>query len=202
MYFCQEHNSPSKLVFQFLCADSNQSPPNFQMAKYLSASASNEKPIGENCVPLLMCGCDIKVENQSSTKPFIWAGKCVRVSDRQQVPWVPGHHCGLWRPPIPSPSLSALFSLAPSSQFLLLSHSDLFPFDQIQAKTCRAIYRRAVLFYLLVSICGTQKYRGLPSSWRQQCSAAERWGGCERQREKERQKKVDQMTMTWERKGR
>lgn len=74
--------------------------------------------------------------------------------------------------------LSLPFALARSSQLLWLSHNTLFPFNQIQAKTCRAIYRRVVLFYQPVSICGSQKYRGLPGCWRQQCSAAERWGLC------------------------
>lgn len=143
--------------------------------------------IGVNCVLLLMCWCDIKAAERSSTKPFIRAGKCVRVSDRQQVPGVPGQQCGpsphVLLPPSPLPVL-LLFS-----PFLLLSHSALFPFDQIQAKTCRAIYRRVVLFYQPVSICGTQKYRGLPGCWRQQCSAAEGWVEWERKGGKKDRKK-------------
>lgn len=106
-------------------------------------------------------------------------------SERQAAgPQSPG--APLWarilflHPPSPSPP----FSLLLSHPFLLLSHSYLFPIDQIQAKTRRAIYRGAVLFYLLVSICGTQKYRGLPGCWRQQCSAAERWREYARQRDR------------------
>lgn len=84
---------------------------------------------------------------------------------------------------------SLLISPLPSSLFLSLSDRALFPFDQIQAKTCKAIYRRVVLFYQPVSICGTQKYRGLPGCWRQQCSAAERWGECARERDRRGWKK-------------
>lgn len=105
---------------------------------------------------------------------------------------------GSSHPPTPSSSLfffSTLlglsFSLTLSTPFLPLSHSALFPFNQIQAKTRRAIYRRVVLFYQPVSICGTQMYRGLPGCWRQQCSAAANWRLCETERQKERH----QMTM-------
>lgn len=84
-------------------------------------------------------------------------------------------------------------SLAPS-----LSHTALFPFDHILAKTCRAIYRTVVLFYLPVSICGTQKYRGLPGCWRQRCSAAEGWVECEGGKGKERQSERDQVTKGWD----
>lgn len=102
----------------------------------------------------------------------------------------------------PRATLWALMSAYPfmlpftlySSLSLLLSHSALFPFDHIRAKTCSAIYRRVVLFYLPVSICGTQKYRGLPGCWRQQCSAAEGWVECAREEGKERQTERDQMT--------
>lgn len=87
--------------------------------------------------------------------------------------------------------LGLSFSLTLSTPFLPLSHSALFPFNQIQAKTRRAIYRRVVLFYQPVSICGTQMYRGLPGCWRQQCSAAANWRLCETERQKERH----QMTM-------
>lgn len=36
-----------------------------------------------------MCWCDITAAERGSRKPFIWAGKCVRVRDRQQFPGVP-----------------------------------------------------------------------------------------------------------------
>lgn len=106
------------------------------------------------------------------------------------------HHLVLPLPLSLCPSL--LISPLPSSLFLSLSDRALFPFDQIQAKTCKAIYRRVVLFYQPVSICGTQKYRGLPGCWRQQCSAAERWGECARERDRRGWKKGKTKETEWQ----
>lgn len=80
--------------------------------------------------------------------------------------------------------LGLSFPLTLSTPFLPLSHSALFPFNQIRAKTRRAIYRRVVLFYQPVSICGSQMYRGLPGCWRQQCRAAANWRLRERKTER------------------
>lgn len=135
-----------------------------------------------------MCWCDITAAERGSRKPFIWAGKCVRVRDRQQFPGVPKEWVLASSHPFIlsffffSTLLGLSFSLTLSTPFLPLSHSALFPFNQIQAKTRRAIYRRVVLFYQPVSICGTQMYRGLPGCWRQQCSAAANWRLCETER--------------------
>lgn len=108
-----------------------------------SSSAPNAKPkkisaIEVNCVLLLlllMCWCDIRAAQQSSTKSFICAGKCVRESDRQQVPGVPGQCCGPSCPPTPSCSRSP--SIPPSlSCSLTVLYSHLITFEQ----------RHAVLF--------------------------------------------------------
>lgn len=167
-------------------------PPLHQM----QSQKKRKKNHSNKSVLLLMCWCDITAAERGSRKPFIWAGKCVRVRDRQQFPGVPKQWVLASSHPFIlsfffSTLLGLSFSLTLSTPFLPLSHSALFPFNQIQAKTRRAIYRRVVLFYQPVSICGTQMYRGLPGCWRQQCSAAANWRLCETERQKERH----QMTM-------
>lgn len=142
-----------------------------------------------NCVLLLllMCGCDIRAAERSSTKPFNWAGKCVRVSDRQQVLGVPGQRCGPSCPPTPSPSPASTLSLT-LPPFLSCT---LFPFDHIRAKTCRAIYRRVVLFYqpcVYLWHSEVQRASWLLTSAVQRCremgGMRKRKGGKERQKRK------------------
>lgn len=94
-----------------------------------------------NCVLLLMCWCDIRAAERSSTKPFIWAGKCVRVSDRQQVPGVPGQRCGLSYTPTPSPSRSRP---PPLSNYL--SFSLLPSFTELYSHSIKFKQRHAGLF--------------------------------------------------------
>lgn len=172
LYFCQTtHHVPRAPISLFVCTDQQQSLPNFQMAKYLvllctKCKAKKKKSATEvYCVVvlllvlLLMCWRDVRAEQQSCTKSFICAGKCVRESERQTA-GSRGPRATLWALMSSYPFM-LLFTLHPSLA-PSLSHTALFPFDHILAKTCRAIYRRVVLFYLPVSICGTQKYRGLP----------------------------------------
>lgn len=86
-----------------------------------------------NCVLLLMCWCDIRAAEQSSTKPFIWAGKCVRVSDRQRVPGVPGHRRGPLRPSYPFHPLVLPLSLSLSHTLFSALYSHLITFEQRHA---------------------------------------------------------------------
>lgn len=145
------------------------------------------------------CWCAGVISQQQNGAAESPSSKPGSVSEWETDSSSPGsQRSGSSHPPTPSSSLfffptllGLSFSLTLSTPFLPLSHSALFPFNQIQAKTRRAIYRRVVLFYQPVSICGTQMYRGLPGCWRQQCSAAANWRLCETERQKERH----QMTM-------
>lgn len=167
-----------------------------------SASAPNAKPKKKYqqqkwtvwwwCCCCWCAGVMSELSSKAAQNPSsVPASVSERESDRQQVLGVPEQRCGPSCPPTPSCSCSLCMPLS-------LSRTALFPFDHILAKTCRAIYRRVVLFYLPVSICGTQKYRGLPGCWHQQCSAAERWVECEGEKGKERQSERDQVTKGWD----
>lgn len=139
---------------------------NYQMSEYLSSSAPNAKPKKIMCC----CRCASVISERRSratAKPSFELGSVSEWETDSRSPGVPEQHCGLAHPFTPSPPLPL------SSLFLLLSLRAVFPFDQIQAKTCRAIYSRVELFYLLVPICGTpevQRASWLLTSAAQHCN--------------------------------
>lgn len=87
-----------------------------------------------NCVLLLlMCWCDIRAAQQSSTKSFICAVKCVRESNRQQVPGSKGKAVG---PHVLLPLHALSHPLSPLSCSFTVPYSQMITLEQ----------RHAVLF--------------------------------------------------------
>lgn len=132
LYFCQTtHNVPRAPISLFVCTDQQQSPPNFQMAKYLfllctkCKAKKNTSATEVNCVVvvvlllLLMCWRDVRAEQQSCTKSFICASKCVR--ERATDSRFSGSQSNAVGPRVLLP-LHALVHSASLSRSLALSH--------------------------------------------------------------------------------
>lgn len=87
----------SKLVSKILCSTIHLHPLRTTATNFIYTclhctkrkAKKNKKNHSNKSVLLLMCWCDITAAERGSRKPFIWAGKCVRVSDRQHFPGVP-----------------------------------------------------------------------------------------------------------------
>lgn len=121
-HFAKRHNPPRACVLQLSCADSEQSPPKFQMDKYRSSTAPKAKPKKKNLsktevnwfADVLVWYRSIRAEQHGA----LHLRREVCQGERQTaVPRVPGQHRGSRCPPTLLARPYSLFS--PSS--LLLS---------------------------------------------------------------------------------
>lgn len=134
-------------------------------ANVFSASAPQAKRNSwATAVNCLSVAADVLVWYQSSRAEQSRAGKkSLHLSPGSVSQWATRHRTPGSQDSTVDPSILRLILFCSLLSFITITlfYSILFP------ETCRAIYRRVVFFLNQpVSICGTQKHRGLPGCWR------------------------------------